>query len=66
MDGRAAKTREEGLTVADQAGDVAIVEASAEDLDLIVPLFDQYRMFYGEPSDLALARRFIGAQSGLT
>ncbi len=48
--------------MADQGGDVAIVEAGAEDIDLLVPLFDQYRMFYGEPSDLALARQFIGAR----
>ena len=29
---------------------------------LIVPLFDRYRVFYQQPSDLGLARRFIEAR----
>lgn len=31
-------------------------------LDVVVDLFDQYRGFYGQPSDLALARDFIRAR----
>jgi GNAT superfamily N-acetyltransferase len=30
------------------------------DLDALAPLFDGYRRFYEQPSDLALARNFIG------
>ena len=48
--------------MAGESGDVSIIEAGPEELDFIVPLFDQYRMFYGQPSDLALARRFIAAR----
>jgi ribosomal protein S18 acetylase RimI-like enzyme len=33
--------------------------ASLNDLDVIAPLFDAYRQFYGATSDLALARSFI-------
>jgi len=34
--------------------------ATFDDLDLIAPLFDGYRQFYGQPSDLALAQNFLG------
>jgi len=34
--------------------------AAFEDLDLIAPLFDGYRQFYGQASDMALARDFLG------
>ena len=33
--------------------------ATADDLDLLVPLFDGYRQFYGFASDLAGARAFL-------
>jgi GNAT superfamily N-acetyltransferase len=33
--------------------------ATIFDLDLLVPLFDSYRQFYGKPSDLAFARKFL-------
>ena len=36
-----------------------IREARAEDVDLVAPLFDAYRQFYAQPSDLGLARAFI-------
>lgn len=29
------------------------------DLDVVAPLFDAYRQFYGQPSDLARARDFL-------
>jgi ribosomal protein S18 acetylase RimI-like enzyme len=48
--------------MADDLGDVTIIEAGPEELDLVVPLFDRYRMFYGEQSDLALARQFVSAR----
>ena len=34
--------------------------ATMDDVDAIAPLFDRYRMFYQQPSDEALAHRFIG------
>jgi GNAT superfamily N-acetyltransferase len=37
-----------------------IRRATAEDLDLIVPLFDAYRQFYRQLSDPDLARSFLG------
>jgi ribosomal protein S18 acetylase RimI-like enzyme len=33
--------------------------ATIDDVDAIAPLFDLYRSFYEQPSDLALARHFI-------
>src|SRR5882762_9611250 len=42
----------------DQA-QVTIIEASVEHLDVLVPLFDSYRVFYRQPSDPAGARRFL-------
>ncbi len=34
-------------------------QATVEDLDQIVPLFDGYRQFYGKPSDPIAARAFL-------
>lgn len=34
--------------------------ATLSDLDVIAPLFDAYRQFYEQTSDLALAKSFIG------
>jgi GNAT superfamily N-acetyltransferase len=34
-------------------------QATIHDLDIVAPLFDGYRQFYGEPTDVALARRFL-------
>lgn len=36
-----------------------IVRASAAHLDLLVPLFDEYRRFYGQTQDLDGARNFL-------
>lgn len=33
--------------------------ATLHDLDRLAPLFDAYRQFYSQPSDLALARQFL-------
>lgn len=38
---------------------VLIRQATAGDLDLIVPMFDAYRQFYKQPRDLDLAREFL-------
>ena len=38
---------------------VEIVRATVEDLPLLVPLFDGYRQFYKQTSDLAGAQRFL-------
>jgi ribosomal protein S18 acetylase RimI-like enzyme len=40
--------------------DLAIRRAVPADLEPLAALFDAYRGFYEQPSDLALARRFIG------
>ncbi|HEY9131774.1 MAG TPA: GNAT family N-acetyltransferase [Dyella sp.] len=34
-------------------------QAGLEDLESIVPLFDAYRQFYGQPADLPRARAFL-------
>ena len=34
-------------------------QATLEDLDALAPLFDAYRQFYEQPSDLGRARRFL-------
>jgi len=34
-------------------------QAGPADADVVAPLFDAYRQFYEQPSDLTLARRFI-------
>ncbi|WP_430388519.1 N-acetyltransferase family protein [Dyella sp. 20L07] len=38
---------------------VTIRQATIHDLDLVAPLFDSYRQFYGMQADLALARGFL-------
>lgn len=38
---------------------VEVKQATVEDLDLIVPLFDAYRQFYRQPSEPERARRFL-------
>lgn len=38
---------------------VNVRQATVDDLDLIVPLFDAYRQFYRQPSDAEGARRFL-------
>lgn len=39
---------------------LVVRRATLEDVDITVVLFDGYRMFYGQVSDPALAREFIG------
>jgi GNAT superfamily N-acetyltransferase len=41
------------------AASLTICQASLKDLDALVPLFDAYRQFYEQPSDLNVARRFL-------
>jgi ribosomal protein S18 acetylase RimI-like enzyme len=43
---------------------VEIWRAGAEDLGLLVPLFDAYRQFYGLPSNPALCRQFLRSRLG--
>ena len=38
---------------------ITVRYATIDDLDLIAPLFDAYRRFYGQPADLALAKTFL-------
>jgi len=44
------------------AGFVGIVLASPADAGDVAPLFDAYRQFYGQPSDVEAARRFLFAR----
>ena len=46
----------------DEGRDFNVVEAGMHDLKALVPLFDQYRIFYKQPSDPVLARRFLRAR----
>ncbi|MEC4717756.1 GNAT family N-acetyltransferase [Noviherbaspirillum sp. CPCC 100848] len=39
---------------------IQIRTATIADLDVVASLFDAYRQFYEQPTDLALATRFIG------
>jgi GNAT superfamily N-acetyltransferase len=39
--------------------EVRSVRAELDDLDVLVPLFDGYRQFYGQRADLAGARAFL-------
>jgi GNAT superfamily N-acetyltransferase len=39
--------------------DLTIVRAGRNELDDLAPLFDGYRQFYGQRSDLPAARRFL-------
>ncbi|HVW86611.1 MAG TPA: GNAT family N-acetyltransferase [Bryobacteraceae bacterium] len=38
---------------------IRIRQASAADVDLVAPLFDAYRQFYRQRSDIECARRFL-------
>lgn len=38
---------------------MTVTKAQAKDLEQIVPLFDQYRVFYKQKSDLKSARKFL-------
>jgi len=38
---------------------ISIRPATVHDLDVVAPLFDAYRSFYGRPTDLARARAFL-------
>ncbi len=41
-----------------------VVQVSVEQVDLVAPLFDTYRQFYGQTPDLAGARRFLAERLG--
>lgn len=38
---------------------ITIIQAYPEHADQIAPLFDGYRQFYGQPSDVEAGRRFV-------
>ncbi|MCD9086629.1 GNAT family N-acetyltransferase [Stenotrophomonas sp. SY1] len=38
---------------------ITVRQATPQDLEPVAVLFDQYRQFYGQPADLALARTFM-------
>jgi ribosomal protein S18 acetylase RimI-like enzyme len=39
--------------------DVSVRQATVADIDTLAPLFDAYRQFYRQPSDLSLSRQFL-------
>lgn len=41
------------------APEVVVRPATPDDLAALAPLFDAYRQFYGQPTDLGLAHRFL-------
>lgn len=41
---------------------IEVVQAVSKHVDLLAPLFDQYRSFYRQPSDLELAENFMRAR----
>jgi len=41
------------------SGTITVSEAKPDDLDTVARLFDAYRMFYRQPTDLAAARTFL-------
>ena len=41
---------------------MTVIRANAQHLDVLAPLFDAYRQFYGQPSNLAAARHFLAAR----
>ncbi len=43
---------------------VAVRRADSGDVQALAPLFDTYRGFYGQPSDLALANGFLAQRLG--
>ena len=44
---------------------IFVRRAFLADLDLVAPLFDAYRQFYGQPGDLALGQDFLRERLGL-
>lgn len=44
--------------------ELVVRPAGPADVDALAPLFDGYRQFYQQPSDLSLARSFIGERLG--
>ncbi|MDP9142081.1 MAG: GNAT family N-acetyltransferase [Pseudomonadota bacterium] len=41
------------------SANMQVRQASVADIELLASLFDAYRVFYGKPSDVALARAFL-------
>ena len=41
-----------------------VIQATVEHVDLVAPLFDAYRIFYEQPSDLVAARAYLLARLG--
>jgi GNAT superfamily N-acetyltransferase len=50
------------LSSSGAAMSIQVRQATVHDLDVLVPLFDGYRQFYGKPSDPEGARAFLGAR----
>ena len=46
------------------ASQLQLVHVTLEQVELVAPLFDAYRQFYGQPPDLDGARRFLAERLG--
>lgn len=44
---------------------IEVIPCGIEHVEQLTPLFDQYRVFYGQPSDEGGARKFIKSRMGL-
>ena len=42
--------------------DINVRDATVDDVDALAPLFDGYRQFYGQPSDISKASEFLRAR----
>jgi GNAT superfamily N-acetyltransferase len=42
----------------------SLVRVTGDQVELVAPLFDAYRQFYGQPPDLEGARRFLAERQG--
>lgn len=45
--------------------DMSITRATEADIDNVVRLFDDYRQFYGQPTDVTGAKKFLNARISL-
>lgn len=48
----------------EMSAEVAVRQASSQDVDALAPLFDAYRQFYDCPPDLPLARAYLADRIG--
>lgn len=50
------------MSETNETNEFTIIQVEMPQLDIVAPLFDKYRVFYKQPSDLELARNFLKAR----